>query len=56
LQAIAIGSESHMQRLPQVPTFAESGLPALDIRIGYGLLAFPATPRRAIKRANIGVD
>lgn len=45
LKAIAIGSETRLQALPQVPTFAESGLPAFDIRIWYGMLAPPATPK-----------
>ena len=50
LKAIAIGSETRMQNLPQVPTFAESGLSAFDIRIWYGLLAPPATPRPVVDR------
>jgi tripartite-type tricarboxylate transporter receptor subunit TctC len=50
LKALAIGSPARMRTLPQVPTFAEAGLPAFDIRIWFGLLAPPATPRPVTDR------
>ena len=50
LKALAIGSDTRMANLPQIPTFAESGLPAFDIRIWYGVLAPPATPTQMVDR------
>jgi tripartite-type tricarboxylate transporter receptor subunit TctC len=50
LKAIAIGSDARLPSLPQVPTFAESGLPAFDIRIWYGVIAPPATPRPVVNK------
>jgi tripartite-type tricarboxylate transporter receptor subunit TctC len=50
LKAVAIGSHSRLPSLPQVPTFAESGLPAFDIRIWYGVIAPPATPRPVVNK------
>lgn len=50
LRALAIGSPARMQMLAQVPTFAEAGVPAFDIRIWFGMLAPPATPRHMADR------
>jgi len=50
LKAIAIGSAIRLQSLPDVPTFAESGLSAFDIKIWYGLLAPRATPRAIVNK------
>jgi tripartite-type tricarboxylate transporter receptor subunit TctC len=50
LKAIAIGSQNRLPSLPDVPTFAESGLAAFDIRIWYGVIAPPATPQRLTEK------
>jgi len=50
LKAIAIGGERRSVALPQVPTFAEAGLPGLDLRAWYGWLAPTGTPRLVIER------
>lgn len=55
LKAIAIGSEARLQALPQTPTFAESGVPAFDIRIWYGMLAPPATPNAVADRISADI-
>lgn len=55
LKALAVGSPVRMQALPQVPTFAEAGVPAFDIRIWYGLLAPPATPHPRVDALSAAV-
>jgi tripartite-type tricarboxylate transporter receptor subunit TctC len=55
LKAIAIASETRIEALPHVPTFAESGLSAFDIKIWYGMLAPPATPRPIVDRLAVDV-
>jgi tripartite-type tricarboxylate transporter receptor subunit TctC len=37
--------ESRLSALPQVPTFTEAGLPGLDVRLWYGVLAPAGTPK-----------
>ena len=55
LKAIAIGAEARLQALPQTPTFAESGVPAFDSRIWYGMLAPPATPKAVADRISADI-
>ena len=55
LRAIAIGSDARLPGLPDVPTFAESGLSAFDIRIWYGVIAPPATPRELIEKLSADI-
>ena len=55
LKAIAIGSESRLTSLPQVPTFAESGVAAFDSRIWYGVIAPPATPVRIVDKLSTDI-
>lgn len=47
LRPLAITGPARVASLPQVPTFAEAGLPAFDIRLWYGVLA-PAGTSDAI--------
>jgi tripartite-type tricarboxylate transporter receptor subunit TctC len=52
LKAIAVTSPQRYPALPNVPTVAESGLPAFQVMSWYGL-AFPAgTPRPIIDKMN----
>jgi tripartite-type tricarboxylate transporter receptor subunit TctC len=44
LRALAVTGKSRVSALPSVPTFAESGLPGVDVEIWYGLLAPSRTP------------
>lgn len=39
LRALAVASSSRVASLPEVPTFAEAGLPAMDNMAWYGLVA-----------------
>ena len=50
LRGIAISGESRSPALPQVPTFAESGLPNLEAKAIYGVLAPAHTPGQIINR------
>lgn len=50
LKGLAVTTENRMTALPGVPTFAEAGVPAYDLKSWYGVLAPAATPRRLIDR------
>ena len=56
LKPLAIGGERRFATLPQVPTFAEAGLPGFDLQPWQGMLAPAATPRPIVDRlsAEIG--
>ncbi len=50
VRGIAVtGAKRHADG-PEIPTFAEGGLPTLDIRLWYGLLAPAGTPRDIVNR------
>jgi tripartite-type tricarboxylate transporter receptor subunit TctC len=52
LKAIAVTSPERNPILPDVPTFAESGMPGFDVTSWYGL-SFPAgTPAAIVQRTN----
>jgi tripartite-type tricarboxylate transporter receptor subunit TctC len=52
LRAIAVTSPARFPSVPDIPTFAESGLPGYDVTSWYGL-AFPAgTPAPIVTRVN----
>lgn len=52
LRAIAVTSGQRFPTVPDIPTFAESGLPGYDVASWYGL-AFPAgTPAAIVERTN----
>ena len=55
LKALAIGGEQRFVTLPQVPTFAEAGLPGFDLRPWQGMLAPAATPRPIVDRLSAEV-
>ena len=56
LKALAAGGSTRLATLPHVPTFAEGGLPAYDLKGWYGVLAPAGTPRPIIDKlsAEIG--
>jgi tripartite-type tricarboxylate transporter receptor subunit TctC len=57
MRALAVGTPQRLSWLPDVPTFAEAGLPAVDASNWHGLVA-PARmadgPLGALRRAAIG--
>ena len=50
LKTIAMGGEKRLPALPDVPTFAEAGLPGLEVNTWFGILAPAATPREIIDK------
>jgi len=50
VRAIATASKSRISALPDLPTFAESGLPEFQAEIWYGILAPAATPKEIVNR------
>lgn len=52
LRAIAVASPKRLEAIPDVPTTAEAGMPALDIVQYYGLVAPAGTPRAIVERLN----
>ena len=52
LRAVAVTSPERFATVPDIPTFAESGLPGYDVTSWYGL-SFPAgTPEPIVSKAN----
>jgi len=56
LRALAVGGDTRMAAVPDVPTFAEAGLPGFEASSWYGLLAPAGTPRPIVEKisAEIG--
>lgn len=52
LTALAVGSARRSRALPDVPTFAEAGLPGFDYEIWYGLFAPARTPADVVARVS----
>ena len=52
LKAIAVTSPARYPSLPDVPTFAESGLPGYDVTSWYGLAMAPGTPQPIVDKLN----
>lgn len=50
VRAIAVSSPQRIAQMPDVPTFAEGGLPQFDLRIWNGLLAPKGTPRPVLDK------
>ena len=52
LRPIAVTGSTRSPQLPDVPTFAEMGLPAVESYAWYGFFARAGTPREVIARLN----
>ena len=50
IKVIAIGGETRLSALPQVPTFTEAGLPSFDVRLWHAVLAPAGTPKAIIDK------
>jgi tripartite-type tricarboxylate transporter receptor subunit TctC len=50
IRSLAIGSKNRLSQLPDVPTFAESGLPNFEAYTWTALVAPAATPRAIVDR------
>jgi tripartite-type tricarboxylate transporter receptor subunit TctC len=56
LKAVAVTGKTRLTALPQMPTFAEAGLPGFDVKTWNGVLAPAATPKAIVDKlsAEIG--
>jgi tripartite-type tricarboxylate transporter receptor subunit TctC len=52
LRPLAVTTAKRISQLPDVPTTAESGLPALEISSTFGVLAPAGTPAAIVERIN----
>lgn len=50
VKAIATTNDARSSALPQVPTFAEAGLPGFEVKVWYGVLAPAGTPKEIIDK------
>ena len=55
LRAIAITSPARSPLLPDVPTLAETGLPAMDLVVWNGLMVPAKTPKDVVAKLNAEV-
>jgi tripartite-type tricarboxylate transporter receptor subunit TctC len=55
MRAIAVTSNKRFSLLPDVPTFAESGLPGFDAELHYGLLAPAGTPPEIVNKLSVAL-
>jgi tripartite-type tricarboxylate transporter receptor subunit TctC len=56
LKALAVTGRTRLAALPEVPTFAEQGMPEFDVRNWYGLLATGGTPRPVVNKIAAAVS
>jgi tripartite-type tricarboxylate transporter receptor subunit TctC len=56
IRAVAAASPRRNPLLPDLPTFAELGYPAVDVALWYGLVAPAGTPPEIIARLNREVN
>jgi tripartite-type tricarboxylate transporter receptor subunit TctC len=52
LRAVAVGADARVKSLPDVPTMAEAGLPAMQGSPWFGLVVAAGTPRPVIDWLN----
>jgi tripartite-type tricarboxylate transporter receptor subunit TctC len=50
LRGIAVSGDKRYRALPQVPTFAESGLPGFDAKVVYGILSPARMPKEVVDK------
>lgn len=55
LKPYAVATKARLDILPDVPTFAESGMPTFQLAVWHGLYAPAGTPPQAIDRLNQSV-
>jgi tripartite-type tricarboxylate transporter receptor subunit TctC len=56
IKALAVTGKSRIPSLPDVPTFAEQGMPEFDVSMWFGLLASGGTPRPIIDKLNAAIN
>ncbi len=48
IRALGVGGDARLSVLPQVPTFAESGLPGYSVKNFFGVVVPPGTPKAIV--------
>jgi tripartite-type tricarboxylate transporter receptor subunit TctC len=56
LKALAISGQRRLPAMPQVPTFAEAGLPDFTARVWFGVLARAGTPREIVDKLSVEIS
>jgi tripartite-type tricarboxylate transporter receptor subunit TctC len=56
LKGLAVTGKNRLASLPDVPTFAEQGMPEFDARTWYGLFAPAGTPKGVINKISAAVN
>jgi tripartite-type tricarboxylate transporter receptor subunit TctC len=56
LRGLAVVAQERVAQLPEAPTFAQAGFPAVDSFAWFGLLAPAGTPREIVERLNLEVN
>ena len=51
----AVAATKHVEAMPEVPTFAQSGFPSYDPTVWYGVFAPAGTPRYVVLKLNAGI-
>jgi tripartite-type tricarboxylate transporter receptor subunit TctC len=55
LKALAVTGKQRLRAMPQVPTFAEAGLPSYNVTSWNGLIAPAATPKAIIDKVSADI-
>jgi tripartite-type tricarboxylate transporter receptor subunit TctC len=55
LRALAVTSQKRVDGLPDVPTFAEAGLPGVDIKLWFAVLVPGATPPPIVEKLSADI-
>lgn len=55
MKGIAVTGDARMPTLPQVPTFTEAGLPGMDVKPWFCLLAPAGTPKPIVNKLSTEV-
>jgi tripartite-type tricarboxylate transporter receptor subunit TctC len=56
LKALAISTPKRVAQLPDVPTFAESGITGFDVTNWYGVFAPANTPKEIVTKLNAEIN
>ena len=56
LRALAVTGQARLTSAPDIATFADSGLPGVDVVIWYGMLAPLNTPRPIVDKLARAID
>lgn len=56
IRALAVAAETRMTALPNVPTFAEAGFPAMHLSTWFGLAVPAATPAPIVSRLSTALN